>query len=359
MTLKQYSRMGQRIMKKRLELIWLVIGLVVGPVGCRHLEPATQPTAENQATPPGQNRSQENPAPGVVHRFGRLQVKNGRLCDQSGSPIQLRGMSSHDLKQYPFEPDTLGNLVRDWHVSVVRAAMYTDSYGSSYIRQPQVKQALKLIVDEAIRNDVYVIVDWHILEDGNPNRYKDQAKEFFEEMAGAYGSHPNLIYEICNEPNGAGVTWKEIKSYAGFIIPAIRAIDPNAVIIVGTDNWSQGVRAAADDPLDFPNVLYALHFYAGSHRDELRANADRALSRGAAIFVSEWGLTDYTGKGKLDYAEAGKWLAWMDQHQISWANWSFSNCDEGSAALKPQAKMNGPWPGPDLNPSGSWIKSKF
>ncbi len=203
---------------------------------------------------------------GVFHRHGQLQVVKGQLCDQSGAPVQLKGMSSHDLKQFPFATNTLSQLVNDWHVSVVRAAMYTDSYGSSYIREPQVKQAVKLIVDAALRSDVYVLVDWHILEDGNPNRYRQQAKEFFEEIARDYGGHPNVIYEICNEPNGPAATWKEIKSYAEFIIPAIRAVDPDSVIIVGTDTWCQGLRAAANDPLSFTNILYALHFYAGTHR---------------------------------------------------------------------------------------------
>jgi endoglucanase len=296
---------------------------------------------------------------GVVRRHGRLQVKNGQLCDRTGSPIQLRGMSSHDLKQFPFTAGTVSHLANNWQVSVVRAAMYTDSYGSSYIRDPQVKQTVKLIADEALRNDIYVIVDWHILEDGNPNRYREQAKAFFEEMARAYGSSSNMIYEICNEPNGAAVTWKEIRAYAEFIIPAIRAIDPDGVIIVGTDTWCQGVRAAAEAPLEFPNVMYALHFYAGSHREELRREADFALSRGLAIFVSEWGLTDSTGKGALYFDEAQKWLGWMDAHQISWLNWSLSNADEGSAALKPRTSMDGPWPDADLNPSGRWIRSRM
>jgi endoglucanase len=249
--------------------------------------------------------------------------------------------------------------VNDWHVSVVRAAMYTDSYGSSYIRDPQVKQTVKLIVDEAIRNDVYVIVDWHTLEDGNPNRYKKQAKEFFKEMAEIYGDSPNVIYEICNEPNGTDVTWQEIKAYAKFIIPAIRAIAPDSVIIVGTDTWSQDVRAAAEAPLNFTNVLYALHFYAGPTHVELRRNADLALSRNLPIFVSEWGLTDYTGKGGLYLDEAQRWVDWMNEHKISWASWSFSNADEGSAALLPTAKMDGPWLDSDLTPSGKWIKSKI
>ncbi|MGB7746752.1 MAG: glycoside hydrolase family 5 protein [Verrucomicrobiia bacterium] len=295
---------------------------------------------------------------GVVHRYGQLQVKNGQLCDQRGNPIQLRGMSSHDLKQFPFTGNTVSNLVNDWHVSVVRAAMYTDSYGSSYIREPQVKQTVKLIVDEAIRNDVYVIVDWHTLEDGNPNRYKKQAKEFFKEMAEIYGDSPNVIYEICNEPNGTDVTWQEIKAYAKFIIPAIRAIAPDSVIIVGTDTWSQNVRAAAEAPLNFTNVLYALHFYAGPTHVELRRKADFALSRNLPLFVSEWGLTDYTGKGGLYLGEAQRWVDWMNKHKISWAGWSFSNADEASAALKPMVKMDGPWRDSDLTPSGRWIKSK-
>jgi endoglucanase len=308
---------------------------------------------------PSHAADEGNAASGVVHRYGQLHVKNGQLCDRSGNPIQLRGIGSHDLKQFPFTRNTISNLVNDWHVSVVRAAMYTDSYGSSYIREPQVKQTVKLIVDEAIRNDVYVIVDWHILQDGNPNLYKEQAKKFFQEMAGTYRGSPNVIYEICNEPNGNNVTWKDIKAYGDFIIPAIRAIDPDSVIIVGTDTWSQDARTAAAAPLNFTNVLYALHFYSGPSHVELRRNADLALSRNLPLFVSEWGLTDYTGNGELYLDEAQRWVDWMNKHKISWAGWSFSNADETSAALKPMVKMDGPWRDSDLTPSGKWIKSRI
>lgn len=295
---------------------------------------------------------------GPVQRYGRLQVKGGQLCDQTGQPVQLRGMSSHDLKQFPFTSGTVQTLARDWRVSLVRAAMYVESYGSSYIKDPGVKTNLQLIVQEALRNNIYVIVDWHILEDGNPNRYRTQAREFFEEMAKAYASRPNVLYEICNEPNGDAVTWQAIKAYAEVIIPAIRAIAPDSVIIVGTDSWCQGVRAAADAPLAFKNVVYALHFYSGTHREALRKNADYALSKGAALFVSEWGLTDATGKGRLYTEEGERWLAWMNQHKLSWANWSLSTADEGSAALTPSALMSGPWPESKTTPSGLWVKAR-
>ena len=220
------------------------------------------------------------------------------------------------------------------------------------------KQAVKLIVDEAIRDGVYVIVDWHVLRDGDPNLYKEQAKEFFQEMAKAYRGSHNVIYEICNEPNGTNVTWPEIKAYAEFIIPAIRAINPNSVIIVGTGTWCQDVRAASAAPLNFTNVLYALHVYAGTHRGELRRDADLRLVPAFAVFVSEWGLTDYTGKGGLDLNEAQKWVDWMQERQISWASWSLSNADEASAALQPTAKLDDP-AGCRSHPISKWIKSRI
>ena len=53
----------------------------------------------------------------------------------------------------------------------------------------------------------------HILSDNNPNTNKESAKEFFAEMAEKYADYNNVLYEICNEPNG-GTSWSDIKSYA-------------------------------------------------------------------------------------------------------------------------------------------------
>ncbi|HWD20394.1 MAG TPA: glycoside hydrolase family 5 protein [Verrucomicrobiae bacterium] len=288
-----------------------------------------------------------------------LQVKDGQLCNSSGRPAQLRGFSSHDLKFFPFGSNTVSRLARDWRVNIVRAAMYVDSYGSSYLRQPEVQDRVKQIVAAALREQIYVIIDWHILQDGNPQQHEKEARAFLEEMAQAYGSRPNVLFEICNEPNGHAVTWPVIKSYAEAVIPAIRAAAPRSIIIVGTDTWSQGVRAAAQAPLSFSNVVYALHFYAGTHRAALRQSADAALAAKLPIFVSEWGLTDYSGKGPLDLDEGRKWMDWMNEHKISWLNWSFSAAPEASAALQPHADINGPWRDSDLNPSGLWVKEQL
>lgn len=291
----------------------------------------------------------------VVKNNGHLQVLNGQLCNEKGQPVQLKGMSSHGLNACMFTKNTIKFLVRDWNIQVIRAAMYTDGY----LQNPELmKERMRLFIDKAIEHGIYVLVDWHILRDGNPNKHKELAKAFFEEIAAAYGKYPNIIYEICNEPNG--VSWDgEIKPYAEYIIPAIRAIDPDNIIVVGTDTWSQGVDRASANPLTGPNLMYALHYYAGSHGEELRKRAEYAMENGLALFVTEFGITNASGGGKLYIEEAETWMKWMNDHKISWCNWSFSNFAEDSAALEPFAGMNGPWKDSQISESGLWVREKI
>ena len=147
------------------------------------------------------------------------------------------------------------------------------------------------MIQAAIGAGVYVLVHWHILSDGNPLKYKELSKDFFSQVATKFGKYPNIIYEICNEPNGNGVTWADsIKPYAMELIPVIRAIDPDGVVLVGTANWSQQPHLAALDALLFDNIMYVLHYYAGTHdQAQVLANIDQVRATGAGVFVSEWG----------------------------------------------------------------------
>lgn len=297
---------------------------------------------------------------GFVSRHGRLRVNGGRLVDQSGAPVQLRGMSSFGLQWAEGGPymniDSIRWLRDDWHVNVVRAAMYTAEGG--YISDPGVAEKVWEIVDAAVALDIYVIVDWHILSDNDPNRYKSQAKTFFTEVATRYGDTPNVLYEIANEPNR--VSWSgEVKPYANEVIPVIRNIDPDGVIIVGTPTWSQDVDVAAADPLTFPNVLYAVHFYACTHGQYLRDKVDAALAQGAAIFSTEWGTSAADGNGGNCLPESDTWLDFFDRRGISWLNWSLGAKNETSAALKPGVGTTGGWSDADLSTSGTYIRNRL
>ena len=295
----------------------------------------------------------------VVERYGQLQVIGTNLCNQEGLPVQLRGMSSHGLQWHGkyANYNVLKWLRDDWNAQLWRSAMYVTQGG--YAENKGLKFKVYDSIDAAIELGMYVIVDWHIVRDRDPLLAVDLAVEFFSDIAQKYGHVPNVIYEICNEPNGDEVTWEgNIKPYAERVIPAIRQYDPDNIIIVGTPTWSQDVDIASNDPLEGDNIMYTLHFYAGTHGDVIRAKAEYALKNGAPLFVTEWGTTQSTGDGGVFEAETIEWLKFLQKNNISWANWSICNNGEDSGALYFNADRagKGGWTDKDLSNSGRFIR---
>lgn len=295
----------------------------------------------------------------VVERYGQLQVIGTNLCNEAGEPVQLRGMSSHGLHWHGkyANRDVLKWLRDDWNTQLWRAAMYVTEGG--YMTGKAIKFKVIDSVDAAIDLGMYVLIDWHVHRDQDPNAYKAEALEFFAEMAQMYGSYPNVIYEICNEPNGDHVTWSgHVKPYAEEVIAEIRKYDPDNIIVVGTPTWSQDVDKAAEDPITGQtNIMYTLHFYAGSHGEELMAKAQKALDAGLALFVTEWGTTLNSGD-QFFPDKVMPWLSFMRKNNISWANWSVNNKGEDSGILIYNADRNGKggWTGDDLSPSGKFMR---
>ena len=292
-------------------------------------------------------------------RCGALQVTDGGLTDAKGNPVQLKGISTHGLAWYPdyVNIDCFRQLREEWGANVIRLAMYTAENGG-YCTDGD-RNALKTLIAKGVKfatqADMYVIIDWHILSDGNPLTYREEAKAFFDEMSRNYAGQVNVLYEICNEPNN-GTTWSDVKRYAQEIIPIIRANDPDAVILVGTPNWCQYIGEAAADPIEgVENVMYTLHFYAASHREALRDEMTRAALGGLPVFVSEFGICDASGNGNIDEAEANRWVEVMDGLGISYVNWNLSNKDESSALLTRSCSRTSGFTAEDLSTSGRWV----
>jgi endoglucanase len=293
-----------------------------------------------------------------VSEHGRLKVNGSHLVDQNNNEVQLKGMSSHGLQWFGnFANKNAMKELRDkWGQTVFRAAMYTKEGG--YLDNPSVKNKVYEVVNAAVELDSYVIIDWHILSDRNPMWNKDKAKEFFNEMSKFYAAYPNVFYELANEPNGGDVKWDNaIKPYANEIIPIIRGNDPQAVIIVGTSTWSQDVQDPANNPLPYSNIMYACHFYAGTHGQWLRDRVSYALSKGVAIFVTEWGTMDSSGNGGINYGETSAWMKFLDNNKISWANWSLSDSGQTHSVLRQGSNVNGGWTDGNLTESGKLVKS--
>lgn len=296
-----------------------------------------------------------------VSQHGQLSVKNGQLVDKNGKGYQLRGMSTHGLTWFPeFVNESAFKTLRDdWNTNVVRLAMYVDEWGNGQCYMGNKSGSLELLekgVDICIKLDMYVIIDWHVLNPGDPSKYTNEAKSFFETVSKRYAKYPNVIYEICNEPNG-GASWSgNIKPYAEKIIPVIRKNAPNSVIIVGTPTWSQEIDKPLSDPLSYKNVMYAFHFYAATHAG-LRSNVENCVAQGLPVFVSEFGTCDASGGGANDFNETQKWLSYFDKQGISYCNWSICNKDETCSVLRPGTSANGNWSESDLTENGKWMRN--
>lgn len=295
-------------------------------------------------------------------QHGALHVENGKLTDENGNIVQLYGMSTHGIAWFPqyINYDSLRTLRDDWNTNCIRLAMYTAEYGGYCAGgdKEQLKQLVKDGVSYATELGMYVIVDWHILSDCDPNQNKDEAIAFFREMAEVFADNDNVLYEICNEPNG-GTSWDSIKSYAEEVIPVIRAQKPDAVILVGTPTWSQEIDKAAASPLDDSNVMYTLHFYAGTHKDDLRNRLETCVQNGLPVFVSEFGMCDASGNGANDFVSTTKWLDLLNKYQISFCCWNLANKDESSSVFKASSTALSDWTDDDFNESGRWIRDYF
>lgn len=295
-------------------------------------------------------------------QHGALHVENGKLTDADGNIVQLYGMSTHGIAWFPqyINYDSFRTLRDDWNTNCIRLAMYTAEYGGYCAGgdKEQLKQLIRDGVSYATELGMYVIVDWHILSDCDPNQNKDEAIAFFQEMSEAFADNDNVLYEICNEPN-SGTSWDSIKSYAEEVIPVIREQKPDAVILVGTPTWSQEIDKAAASPLTFDNVMYTLHFYAGTHKDDLRNRLETCAQNNLPVFVSEFGMCDASGNGANDFDSTTKWLDLLNKYQISFCCWNLANKDESSSVFKAASTTLSDWTDEDFNESGRWIRDYF
>ena len=313
-------------------------------------------SGSNKVTDTKNGKKEDNP----YKAHGKLAVSGTDLVDASGSKFQLKGVSTHGLTWFAdfVSKDTYQYFKDSFGINLVRFAMYTDT-GDSYGNKSEIEELLGKGVDAATDLGLYVIIDWHILNDNDPNMHIDDAKDFFDRISKKYASYGNVIYEIANEPNG-GTTWDSVKSYAETIIPIIRKNAPDAIIIVGTPTWSQDVDVAAADPItDQTNLMYAVHFYAATHKDDLRNKVQSALDSGLPIFVSEFGLCDASGNGSIDYDQSDAWFDLINDKNLSYAAWNISNKAETSSLFDSSCTKTSGFTDDDLSDSGRYIKEKI
>lgn len=298
---------------------------------------------------------QKNVEQVVDKKVSALSVKGLQLVNEKGEPVVLHGVSYGWHQFWPrfYNASSVDYLVNDWGAQVVRASMGVELEGA-YIDNPEMGiNCVQTVVDAAIENGAYAIIDWH-----SHGLRTEEAKDFFKKMATRYKGVPNVIYEIFNEP--VEDSWADVKAYSIEVIKVIRSIEPDAVILVGSPHWDQDIHIAADDPITgYDNLMYTLHFYANTHKQDLRDRGDYALGKGLPLFVSECASMEASGDGDINVEEWNKWLEWMQKHSISWVVWSVSDKDETCSMLYPSASSEGNWKDEDLKTWGKMVRDEL
>lgn len=291
---------------------------------------------------------------------GALSVSGTHIVNEAGNSVSFAGnsifWSNSGWGAEPFyNASVVGWLKDDWGSTIVRAAMGVGPENGGYLfDQSGNENRVKTIVDAAIAEGLYVIIDWHSHDAHNQQA---DAIAFFTNMANLYGSYDNVMYEIYNEPTSC--SWSnDVKPYAEAVIAAIRAIDPDNLIIVGSPTWSQDVDVASLDPItSSTNIAYTIHFYAGTHGTWERSKAQIAIDNGIALFCTEWGTVNANGDGAVDATSTEEWMTFFCDNSISHVNWHIHDKPEGSAAVWPGTSSTGNWTANDLTPSGTLVKS--
>ena len=357
----------------RRRTLRLVTGLIAGSVdepGQHSWGPWTYlwpiESMDDSNHPPASTDAGDRQRP--VDRHGQLQVVGTDLCNAAGEPVQLRGMSSHGLQWFGWgeclTPTSLDVLATDWRADCCRLAMYVQEDG--YATDPEGFLAeIDRLIEALSARGLYVIVDFHIREPGDPMANLDHAKRFFDAVAETHADRSNLLYEICNEPNG--VAWDRIKEYAEAVIPVIRRHDPESPVVVGTRGWSslgfaevgaEGPQEIIDDPVSGANVCYAYHFYAATHGEWERSQL-AAVAEELPLFVTECGSMRADGDGPNDFASAAAFFELLDCHSISWTFWSYADDWRTSGVWNEGVAERNSWTTDELTATGRWIRRRL
>jgi len=293
-----------------------------------------------------------------VERYGRLRVEGGRLVGRDGEPVRLRGVSlaPSRLAGAFYSNDTVQWLVKDWKITLLRAAMSVE--GSGYLANRDAERLkIRTVVRSAIAAGIYVLIAWH---DREAERHLEEARGFFEDAARTYGNQPNVLFEPFSEP-GLQAWSTAIRPYHEEVVAAIRRHSSN-VAVLGTRRWSRALLEAAEDPVAEPNVAYALHFGASAPDQGLRGDVSAALKAGICVFASQWVASDGTSNaslGAVNTTRMRQWTDFLEENDISDAYWGISNNAHAHMVLQRGVRAASGWQVGDLKTSGAWVRASL
>ena len=259
---------------------------------------------------------------GFVSNNGTLHVTGTKLMNEYNQEVRLVGASGGTITYDPIERNQESiHTLKLWGANVFRyfvnanvSWMQNDSYVNA--REKNIND-VKAVINNAIANDMYIVISWSGV-DSNGLNYASYAQDLFTTLAQEYKDVPNVIYEIWNEPTESN-TWNQVKQYANQLIPPIREIDSDAIILVGNPSMDHNLSVVVNDPLNYENIMYTHHLYINELKRDRLTDVENALSAGIPVFVSEWGMQTTGRTNHRDLVEplANIYVQFLDKYNLS------------------------------------------
>ena len=306
---------------------------------------------------------------GFASNNGKLHVEGSKIINEYGREVVINGVSSGDVGNL----NTVGtyqsiHTLKNWGGTGYR--IFVDAvknWGAWYInREDEIVEKVKKYIDNIIQNDMYVIVCWNPGEI-NAEEHHDKEIEFFTRLANLYPNDPHIIYEIWNEPEtGNGSTWNDVKNTSNTIIPAIRNISPDSLVLVGLLNGS--FSYALNNPIEFDNIMYTHHMYmnslGGAYSNAYYLESYKnAIERGLPIFESEWGPMGLAqGEEMVIEPYAQSYFRFLKEHNISNLQFCFTQMNDKNMSyfgIVTSPNWKDDLPDSILKPNGIFMKNSL
>ncbi|HZU81840.1 MAG TPA: cellulase family glycosylhydrolase [Polyangiaceae bacterium] len=179
-----------------------------------------------------------------------------------------------------------------------------------------VSTVLQPAVDYATGKGLYVIVDFHQIDNATTGTSAADATTFWTDIAPRFASYGNVFYELFNEPIDTSATWATLKPVVQGLIDTVRSSAPNNVLIVPSNSWDQRPGDAASDPPQGTNLMYTAHIYPSNWGQAFQTQVATAVTK-APVFVTEWGYAATnphswgTGLQTVIDGDGASWTAWV------------------------------------------------
>ncbi len=228
-----------------------------------------------------------------------LHTDGPTLLTADGDVVRLRGVMVPDPATLAADGRFDRDLVADVAAAganVVRVPVHPGNWADDH---DYLWRYLDPIARWAGEEDLYVILDWHVIGDvatgtapDDPDLFAadlDETRAFWTAVAAHFANAPHVLFELVNEPQGiAADDWRDVADDLTALVRGQGATQP---VIVGGTDYARDLSWLADGGVDDDQVVYATHVYPGHARAFWQSWFGDVTDR-YPLLLTEWGYQD-------------------------------------------------------------------